>query len=132
MTIKKNTKPEEHYTVPPGQVIEYTPLVPIREPMHRTLKTERIYNIGNYQNITFGDEFKNIPEEVMLNEDLMLNIRYLQFISMERAFRKYMQLYAKVKTFSVEQYAEAMTVLENEQESVTKAIKELFYSQQGE
>lgn len=94
--------------------------------LSRDLTFERLYNLGNYSNITMKSTLSDIPEKLALNSDLMGKIYYLQMIEVERAFRKYTEFYAKLKTFSLEQYAEAMTVLEQEKEETMAEIKKLF------
>ena len=106
-----------------GELLEYKP------PMGRSIGVKRLYALANYNNITFDSVLENIPEKFALNSDLVNKVYYLQMIECEKAYRKYLQLYAKIKTFSVEQYAEALTVLEQEKEETTLEIKKLFYEQ---
>lgn len=57
--------------------------------MNRTISVQRIYNLGNFQNITLSDTIENIPEELALDSDVMSILRMLQFINLETEYRKY-------------------------------------------
>lgn len=105
-------------------------LVPLTKPMTRTVGFERLFNLGNYSNVTFRAVLNDIPEKYALDSNVVNLVYYLQMLETERAFRKYQELYVKVKTYSVEQYAEAMSFLEQEKETAMNELKELF--KQGE
>jgi hypothetical protein len=91
--------------------------------MNRTLKTERLYPLGDYKNIKFVDEVVDIPEKVCLDENLMSHLRYLQMIDMEMTFRQYLRLIEKVGTVHLE---EAVKILENEHTVTLKEIKTIL------
>ena len=46
----------------------------------RTLSAERTYSLGQYQNIKLFDSIMSLPEEVVFDQRLVSEIRYLQFI----------------------------------------------------
>lgn len=60
--------------------------------MNKTLSAERIYSLGDYQNIKFTDTITEIPEALALNPDALKKIRYLQIVDMEWSFINYMNL----------------------------------------
>lgn len=64
--------------------------------MNRELTVKRIYNLGNYQNIEFTDSIAEIPQEVMLDKDLLSLIRELQFLQLELDYREYAQTFEQV------------------------------------
>jgi hypothetical protein len=94
--------------------------------LSRSLSFERLYNLGNYSNITFKDSFVNVPEKVALNERFAEKIYYLQMLVAERSYRRYVKLYAKLKTYSEEQYAEAITFIEQEKEKTLEELKTML------
>lgn len=60
--------------------------------MNKTLSAERIYSLGDYQNIKFTDTITEIPEAIALNPNAVQMIRYLQIVDMEWSFINYMNL----------------------------------------
>ncbi len=88
--------------------------------MNRTLKTERLYPLGDFKNVKFVDEMIDIPEKVCMDENLMSKLRYLQMIDMELAYRQYLDLLKKVGTTQLE---EAMRILLNEHTTTLQEIE---------
>lgn len=87
--------------------------------MERTLKLERLYPLAQYANIKFVDEIINLPEEVVTNEELVNEIRYLQMLSVEAAYRRYSGLHDSLSE-KEEGY------LEEEQVNTIQKIATLF------
>jgi hypothetical protein len=91
--------------------------------MERSLKTERLYNLGDYSNITFSDEISSIPERVTLNPELMGELQYLQMIGFELSLRKYKELMVLAKTYDVEVI---LKFLEEERNETLDKIKSIL------
>ena len=91
--------------------------------MERNLKTERLYNLGDYSNITFSDEINSIPERVLLNSELMGELQYLQMIGFELSLRKYKELMVLAKTYDVEV---VLKFLEEERNQTLDKIRDLL------
>jgi hypothetical protein len=91
--------------------------------MNRTLKTERLFPLGDFKNIKFADEMIDIPEKVCMDENLMSKLRYLQMIDVELAYRQYLDLIKKVGTIPLE---EAMKILLNEHTTTLQEIEKII------
>lgn len=91
--------------------------------MERTLSVERLYSLGDYRNIKFGDVIISLPEKAMFNDELVAEIQFYQQLTIERAFRRYMDLASKISTAKAE---EVSAFLEAETEASLKRITELL------
>lgn len=60
--------------------------------MNKSLSVERIFSLGDYQNIKFTDTVTEIPQEVALNPEAVRLIKYLQLVDIEWAYVNYMNL----------------------------------------
>ncbi|KKK65025.1 hypothetical protein LCGC14_2978290 [marine sediment metagenome] len=60
--------------------------------MKRTLKMERLYNLGDFKNIKFGDEFIDINEEFMFDNEFVGNIKMLKLLGVESVYREYLKI----------------------------------------
>ena len=60
--------------------------------MNRKVSVERLYSLGNYQNVKFVDEIVDIPENIALDKDMMNLLHYAQILEVEKAYYKYAQL----------------------------------------
>lgn len=60
--------------------------------MERKLSIERLYSLGNYQNVKFIDEITGIPEHIAINKDAMNLLSYSQILEVEKAYYDYYKL----------------------------------------
>jgi hypothetical protein len=97
--------------------------------MERSISTSRKYAIGNYTNIDISDSIDGIPDSMMLNQVLMEKIRYLQLVSLESAYYKYVELMKKTGSIKQE---EVTQFLEEEREQTISTIKNLLTQKEGE
>jgi len=58
----------------------------------RNLSLSRLYSLGNYKNIRFDDSIDDLSAEILTNKELVDNLRLLQMLSVELAFRRYLKL----------------------------------------
>lgn len=58
----------------------------------RTISYERLYKIGDFSNVKFGDLIIDIPEEHVFNKEVINKVRYLQMTEIELMYQKYSQL----------------------------------------
>jgi len=90
----------------------------------RSLTTERLYSLGDFRNIKFSDEIRDIPEEVALNKDAMALLHYVQLLDTEYAYNRYLELAKANNTIKQE---EILTFLESERtrtfEDLLKTLK---------
>lgn len=101
-------------------------LIESRKPITRSLKYERLYPLGQYVNMKFTDEINDLPEELVLNEELVSKLRYLQMVDAEVAYRVYLKLYEKSKTLDVEELAKTLEFLEGERLTTIEIIKPIL------
>ncbi len=90
--------------------------------MERTLRTKRLYWLGDYRNIEFEDILEGIPSEQVLNGEYVSNIRYLQLVTIELAYRRYANLVTKYPHSMA--FDEAIKALEEEREAALITIKQ--------
>ncbi len=64
--------------------------------MKREIGTERLYSLGDFKNIKFMDIIVDVPDELALENGLVAEIKFLQLVSIELAFRRYMRLMEEV------------------------------------
>lgn len=79
--------------------------------MNKSLAVERIYSLGDYQNIKFTDTITEIPETIMTNPNAMKLLRYLQIVDLEWGYLNYMKLRAERPQGSLD---EVFEFIENE------------------
>lgn len=58
--------------------------------MQRTLKVERVYNLGDYKSIRFSDEIVDVEDG--LNQEVIELLAHYQLLSIEKRFHDYRQL----------------------------------------
>ena len=64
--------------------------------MERNLDVERLYFLGDYKNIKFGNQLVNIPEKVAMNDKAVELLFLHQFLSCEIAYRRYVEMLDKI------------------------------------
>ena len=60
--------------------------------MNRTLAIERLYWLGDFKNVKFGDTITDIPEELALDIEFTSRVTVLQLIQIEQAYYKYVDI----------------------------------------
>ncbi len=99
--------------------------------MERTLSVERLFTLGDYKNIKFGNTLTGIPEEIA-NNDKAIELLFLQqFISCEIAYRRYVEMLEHIsEDLSVvrggKKIADPEAVIQFLQEERTKTFSELY------
>jgi len=64
--------------------------------MNREVGIHRLYSLGDFKNITFNDIITEVPNELMFDVELVGQIKYLQLLSIEIGFRKYLKIMEEV------------------------------------
>lgn len=83
--------------------------------MNKALTVERIFSLGDYQNIKFSDTITEIPDTIIKNQDSMRLIKYLQLVDIEWSYLRYMNLRREMpKILSPESIEEALSFVEAE------------------
>lgn len=94
--------------------------------MNRTLGIERVFTLGDYKSIRFSDTIENLPQEVMLNQELVDKIRYLQMLNVDSAYQRYAEMYRKLNVLPEE---EKMSFLIEEKLNTLDEIKKLLFKE---
>ena len=91
--------------------------------MERQIGIKRLYALGDYKNITFDDNIVDVPSELMFDVELVGQIKYLQLLSVEVAFRRYLKVMEKIP-LSAE--GRGVEELEKMRQNTIKSIKTLI------
>ena len=60
--------------------------------MDRKITVERLYSLGNYQNVKFVDEITDVPGSIAMNKDAMNLLHYAQLLEVEKSYQLYIKL----------------------------------------
>lgn len=83
--------------------------------MNKTIAVERIFSLGDYQNIKVTDTITEIPDAVASNPDAIRLLRYLQLVDIEWTYIHYAKLRASAPKFKdIESIETAMKFIEEE------------------
>ncbi len=77
--------------------------------MERTISIERLYSLGNYKNIKFGNIIDGIPQEFGLRPEVMGSLSFLLMVSVEADFRTYQKLNQEIGGMSLEESLEKLS-----------------------
>ena len=102
--------------------------------MERKVSVERLYSLGNYQNVKFVDEITGIPESIVLNKDAMNLLHFAQVLEVENAYYKYSQLrLEKLPRGKLEDtVTDTLEILEQEQTNTWEQLLELIKEKEEE
>jgi hypothetical protein len=87
---------------------------------------ERVFSLGDYKSIRFSDTITDLPQEVMLNQDIVDRIRYLQMISVDLAYQTYVDTYRKLITITEE---EKLSFLIEQKINTIDEIKHILFKE---
>ncbi len=89
--------------------------------MNRSVGIERVFSLGNYNMLRVSDTINDIPDELLLDEQFILDLRTLQLLEIEKIFIKYSQLHDKAENLSEKDYLEGINVnIEKKLESIVE------------
>jgi hypothetical protein len=92
--------------------------------MKRSIGLERVYKLGDYKSLHVTDTIEDLPEEIMLNEDIVNRMRYLQLLNADYVCDVYLALGDKLaKTPNVD---ERISILLEEKSNTLDEIKNLL------
>jgi hypothetical protein len=89
------------------------------ENMERTLSVDRLFSVGQFNNIRFSDTISGLPEYVAVNPDLLNKLRFLQLVQIELDFRKYLKLMDETGALSID---ESIKLLNDLREGLIKNL----------
>lgn len=91
--------------------------------MNREIATKRLYSLGDFKNITFDDVVSDVSEELMFDKDFVSNVKFLQLVTIELAYKRYLQLVEEVPySMPVE---DAIEILENKKQETMTLLKNI-------
>lgn len=90
--------------------------------MKGTIKTDRRYMLGDYKYTTMEDVIDGIDERLMLKPEFTSQVRFLQMVGFEIAYRKYIQLMAKYP-HNMADLDKALQALEELRDAEIKKLK---------
>ena len=91
--------------------------------MERQIGIKRLYSLGDFRNITFDDVISNVPSELLFDATLVGQIKFLQLISIELAFRRYLNMMEKFPLTTEQRSIEA---LEQIRQKTVDSIQEII------
>jgi len=91
--------------------------------MNRTVGIKRLYSLGDYKNVTFDDIFTEVPAELAFNTEFVGQIKFLQVVSIEIAFRKYLDIMENYPLMGEQRMVEA---LEQLRQDTINSIQEII------
>jgi len=95
--------------------------------MKRTLTITRKYQLSSFQNADIGTQFIDIPEEFVLNQELVEKLYYLQLVTGDKLYRMYYLLDAKLEALGVTKISQQLALLEEERMKTMAEIKSLMF-----
>jgi hypothetical protein len=91
--------------------------------MNREIGVKRLYSLGDYKNITFDDIIVEVPSELMFDTELVSQIKFLQLVSVEVAFRKYLNI---MEQFPLTAEERGVVELEKIRQDTVNSIKTIL------
>jgi hypothetical protein len=91
--------------------------------MNRSLRVERIYRLGDYQDIRFADEITDLPESVATDDSLITKLTVMQLLRIETGLLKYYKIRSKYQGMPIE---DALAAIEAERSEVIESILSEF------
>src|SRR5574339_307256 len=89
--------------------------------MKRDLSVERLFPLGDFKNIKFGTVLKDVPDELVGNENVAV-LLYLQLaLSCDIAYRRYFDTINKIAR---EKIQDARAYLEEQRAEVMQQLRE--------
>lgn len=99
--------------------------------MERTLSTERLYFLGDFKNLKFGNTLTGIPDELAQNDKVVSLLFFQQALSCEIAYREYVQMIEHInENFYVERggkkIADPEAIMNFLQQQRSQTLDELY------
>lgn len=94
-----------------------------REKVNRQVGVRRLYSLGDFKNVTFDDVYTDVPTDLAFDPDLVGQIKFLQVVSIEIAFRKYLNIMEKYPLTGEQRMVEA---LEQLRQDTINSIQEII------
>jgi hypothetical protein len=94
--------------------------------MNRSVGMERVFSLGDYKSIRFSDTINDLPQEVMLNQELIDKLRYLQMLNVDAAYQLYVDMNRRINRIPEE---EKLSFLIEEKLNTLDDIKKLLFKE---
>jgi len=93
--------------------------------MNGTIRTDRRYMLGDFKYTTMEDLIEGIDERLMLKPEFTSQVRFLQMVGFEIAYRKYIMLMSKYP-HTMTDIDKAVIALEELRDAEIKKLKILM------
>jgi len=91
--------------------------------MDRTITVERLYTLGDYQNIKFTSTISSIPEEIS-NDDKAVSLLFLRGgLECDIAYSEYMR---RREALKAEKVVDVLTRLKEEREQASQELNDFY------
>jgi hypothetical protein len=95
--------------------------------MNRTMSVERLFSLGNYENLKVSDVLTDVPEEIALDPEEAQVLRNLQLVDIEHTWLKYAELKLSYpKLDNQEAVSRAIELLEEQRRLMFEKLSELI------
>jgi len=91
--------------------------------MNREIGIKRLYSLGDFKNITFEDVMTEVPQEFVLDTTFVSQVKFLQLVSIEIAFRRYVKI---MEDFPLTGGEEMVAALEELRQNTIDSIQEIL------
>lgn len=92
--------------------------------MNRNLRVERVFPLGEYKTLRLGDDIENLPDDLMLRQEVIDNIRLMQLVQIELTHKRYLALAAEMS--ACKKLDDMIEFLELERDRTLKEITKLI------
>jgi hypothetical protein len=91
--------------------------------MNGSIKTDRRYTLGDYKYATMEDYVTDIPDYLYFDSNFLSTLRFLQLLSFEIAYRRYVQLVSKFPhSMDIEQATKELEAIREKELVSIKAL----------
>lgn len=91
--------------------------------MNRQLGVKRLYSLGDFKNITFDDILTEVPQELAFDTTFVNQVKFLQLISIEIAFRRYVKM---MEEYPLSGEGRMIEALEDLRQETINSIQEII------
>lgn len=81
----------------------------------------RLYWLGDFRNISFSDTVEGIPEELILDNEFVMGLKFSQLLEIELAYRKYLAL---VKDHPADMSQKSVEAIEDLRTQTIRSLKD--------
>ena len=91
--------------------------------MNRQLGVKRLYSLGDFKNITFDDILTEVSQELAFDTTFVNQVKFLQLVSIEIAFRRYVKM---MEEYPLSGEGRMIEALEDLRQETINSIQEII------